>query len=408
MRLKTRSIIITNTAIIIIFLIAYLLSYKTISENSRILEEKENANNLNRTYEAFNLRTENLDTVTQDWSYWDDLHAYALGKDPSFASIYITFTQLSNLKLDYLAIIANNNTLQSYQVDYPDEELLLSSSFDQEISNINLTEARSGIIRSGDRFMMISAKPITTSDGTGIPSGILVFGRNLDDKEATNYGSLLHMDVAFLPYDPSLLPDSAYLATAENATAIKETDTTTTTTTTTTTYYLIIKDIQGKDSLMLAATTTRDYFQTAKAGINILITSIIILTILVLIMNNLLIYLFFKKINLQILLLTETTKKIISGDYSTKYSTILHDEIGELSGKLEEMRLQLKKYKEETEQTNIDLEGKIRQRTKDLEEKQKELEKFNKFLIGRELFMAELKKRNNELEQALKQAGGKR
>ncbi len=43
----------------------------------------------------------------------------------------------------------------------------------------------------------------------------------------------------------------------------------------------------------------------------------------------------------------------------------------------------------------------VRERTKELEEKNRELERFNKLAVGRELKMIELKKRVKELESQL-------
>jgi methyl-accepting chemotaxis protein len=97
--------------------------------------------------------------------------------------------------------------------------------------------------------------------------------------------------------------------------------------------------------------------------------------------------------------LTTIAKKIGKGDMDIKIDIKSNDEIGELAKSFEEMASDLKKSHDQIKQHAEDLEIQVKERTKELEEKNIELERFNKLAVGRELKMIELKKKLGELER---------
>lgn len=58
-----------------------------------------------------------------------------------------------------------------------------------------------------------------------------------------------------------------------------------------------------------------------------------------------------------------------------------------------------RRAEEEIHKLNIELEQRIRERTKELEAKNAELQRMNKLFVGRELRMIELKERIKEMEE---------
>jgi GAF domain-containing protein len=60
--------------------------------------------------------------------------------------------------------------------------------------------------------------------------------------------------------------------------------------------------------------------------------------------------------------------------------------------------IERKRNDEALEQLNEELEQRVKQRTAELDEKNRELERFNKIFVGRELRMIELKEKIKELE----------
>ncbi len=75
-------------------------------------------------------------------------------------------------------------------------------------------------------------------------------------------------------------------------------------------------------------------------------------------------------------------------------NTFLHAVVRDISER--------KKIEEKIKEVNKELETKINERTEELSNRIKELESFNKVMIGRELKMVELKKENEELMEKIK------
>jgi len=109
-----------------------------------------------------------------------------------------------------------------------------------------------------------------------------------------------------------------------------------------------------------------------------------------------------KSITNPIFELRDAAGKLSEGNFNIKIKLKSKDEIGQLANSFNEMALELKKLKAELEKYSKNLEGQVKRRTKEIESKVYELEKFNRVTIGRELRMVELKKRIKELEEKLK------
>ena len=77
------------------------------------------------------------------------------------------------------------------------------------------------------------------------------------------------------------------------------------------------------------------------------------------------------------------------------------DEIGALAKQIKKFMQDLNAKHEEVRSSQEGLEHKVKERTLDLEQKTQELKRINKFIVSREIQMAELKKENKELKARL-------
>lgn len=88
--------------------------------------------------------------------------------------------------------------------------------------------------------------------------------------------------------------------------------------------------------------------------------------------------------------LRDLAVRIKEGDFKVKADTSSHDEIGEIALAFNEMAEHLSKY-------TGDLEAEVEKRTEEIHKQVTEYEKLNRFMVGREVRMAELKKENEAL-----------
>lgn len=95
------------------------------------------------------------------------------------------------------------------------------------------------------------------------------------------------------------------------------------------------------------------------------------------------------------------TKTVAAGNLDYQIPIKTKDELGQLAIAFNNMTLDLKKSRQEIQDYNTNLEKKIEDRTKELNERAFEAERMNKLIMGRELKMVELKERIKELETEL-------
>ncbi len=108
------------------------------------------------------------------------------------------------------------------------------------------------------------------------------------------------------------------------------------------------------------------------------------------------------KISQPILKLAEASDKIASGDLNVSVKVNTGDEIEVLANSFNYMVKDLKISRKELKKWGESMDKKVNDKTKELQEKVEELEKFNKFSIDRELKMIELKKEIEDLKNKLK------
>jgi len=148
---------------------------------------------------------------------------------------------------------------------------------------------------------------------------------------------------------------------------------------------------KGNGWILVIGHKTEELFTPIYTLTNI-ITNIIIVIMTFLLLFSVLIS---RSISRPIIKLTETAYKIGKGNLDTKIEIKLNDEIGELASTFNKMAQNLKIQKE-------NLEDKVVERTKELETRVGELQRFKKIVVGRELKMVELKKKIKELEDGRK------
>ena len=99
--------------------------------------------------------------------------------------------------------------------------------------------------------------------------------------------------------------------------------------------------------------------------------------------------------------LLKGTNEITKGNLDFKIEIESEDELGKLSAQFNKMTQQLKETKVNLEKSKAVLKIKVEERTKELQEKLEELENFQKFAVGREIKMVELKKEIKRLKKEL-------
>ncbi len=151
------------------------------------------------------------------------------------------------------------------------------------------------------------------------------------------------------------------------------------------------KDFKGLGWILIIEYETEEIF----APIIYMRNLIIVITFAIVLVSVLFGIIFSQSLSKPIIKLKNVASKMGKGNLDVKIDIKSNDEVGELATSFSEMAKSLKEQQD-------NLENLVAERTKELETKVDELQRFKKVTVGRELKMIELKKRIKDLEGNVK------
>ena len=144
---------------------------------------------------------------TQDWSHWDDLYLYGEGKSPNFPRDNLQAEHMANMGLATGVLISRDFRIL-YQVN---AEVETAKALPAVIPGTELPQglrakfgseefvAKPTVIAIGGQLHLAAIAPIVRSDGSGPPSGYLVFMRPVNNAYVAALGDRIEVDVALQP-----------------------------------------------------------------------------------------------------------------------------------------------------------------------------------------------------------------
>ncbi len=153
-----------------------------------------------------------------------------------------------------------------------------------------------------------------------------------------------------------------------------------------------LMDFEGLDWILIIEYDTEDIFSSVYNLRDIIIFVSCIIVIISLSFG----YVISRSISKPIIKLRDAAKEIGRGKLDTEINVKTNDEVGYLASAFSQMTSSLQKQQETLEEA-------VAERTKELETKVDELERFKKVIVGRELKMVELKNEIKELNTKLKE-----
>jgi len=144
-----------------------------------------------------------------DWARWDDAYQFITDRNEPFIISNMNDESLKLIEVNMMAFV-NNSGEVVYEKQVYDQALGEHSipekflgSFTGESSLLDfdeLSSVKKGVLVTPEHMLLVTAQPITTSDGRGARRGTLIFARYIDDWYMDTLSRLSGMKVDFSPY----------------------------------------------------------------------------------------------------------------------------------------------------------------------------------------------------------------
>lgn len=301
------------------------------------LENEEAIKDMGRAVQAIAREVEHLGSSVADWALWDDTYQYTQDRNDEYREANLNELALIGLKINIMYIFDKENRLVWGMVyDIENEEQIRIDGLEQLITGITFSdelETVGGVLLTANGPILVSAKPVLTSNSEGPPRGYIVMGQFL------NTGSISEQARITLQATPlnkgmsgqaisSLVEkvqqqDEPYIQEEERVNRV----------------FSVLPDITGKPALLLEVQVPRSITARGKQAVSFALVSLLGASVIIMV---LLIVVIQKMVLNPLQQLTSHTVDIGErNDLSARLSEARSDEIGILSKEFNRMIAQL-------------------------------------------------------------------
>ena len=191
MKLRLKTLLVVAVSMTVLFVALFLLIRFSLEDQFAALERHAAQDDIGRVEAALLDDVRQLDRISADWAPRDQTYRFMRGEDPAFLS-ELSEEALNNLGVNlmtFLDIDGNVVHAESFDLD-----LGVRQAMDGSVQRTVLTspdlqnpaDPRSrvtGVLRSGDKLLLVAARSVTSSDLYSPPAGTLVLARYIDSAE---------------------------------------------------------------------------------------------------------------------------------------------------------------------------------------------------------------------------------
>ncbi len=322
--------------------------------------------NADRVSAALTHDIRNLETMTRDWSQWDDSFRFASGRNPTYIEENLEPSTWENICLDLVTIFGpERRRLYSGIRDRASGEITIPAFFppiadDQEpyVHPPEDAANKTGFLRLEGAVYMIASCPILPNEGYGPTRGSLIMGRLVDESYAAALSEQTGVQTEFATLSDSDVSDYDASAYGEKSLELSADDR----------EFLSIEtfnDIYGNPVLEIRTRTRRVISAQGDSIVRFfrdsIISSCLLFGLLLVFGNSRLVTNPLAAIRRHIALMDEEVLTGVPSSFEAR-----RDEIGDLAKAFNTLAAGLAQKRRELEEANANLEAKIEERTFEL------------------------------------------
>lgn len=252
MGLFSRNFAIIAGSLLVLLLLLMVGARVIVLDSFVTIEEKKAREHGERVAAALRNEVAIVDAACSDYSVWDEAYRFVQTGSADFIRINLADATLAKLRIDFISFIrldgseVFSKTVASKKgafSPYKDLNPYLTAG----IGLLNQKRGVSGLIFSGGVPIMLSARPVLTSEGKGPAGAVMIMGRMLDAEELTHLTGLIRLPLEIAPYTASSATPAVISLKRPDLDTIHSS--------------YLFKDINGKPAFYLTAKIARDIYR---------------------------------------------------------------------------------------------------------------------------------------------------
>ncbi len=231
--------------------------------------------NVQRVLEAIGEDVTTLNEKAGAWAVWDDAYRFMDDHNSAFVASNLSTDTIATLQISVVAFVDPSGHIVKAVAMNPatGRTEAVPASLRQHLHPQGILATgpgghpRKGILMLPEGPMMVSARPILTSNKTGPARGTLLFGRYLDASRVNRLSHMTHLPISIRRFDRVAGADSGGLGRGEIAIQTHGSRTIT--------GRAVLEDVYGRPALVASITSPRTIFRQGLASMRLLLLSLL-------------------------------------------------------------------------------------------------------------------------------------
>ena len=295
MNIRKKTLIVIIITFIFLIILLYIISRVILLGGFIDLEKKTVTRNVERAVNALQDDYLSLAAITGDWAPWDATYNFVEDLNKTYINDNLQKATLVNLRVNFVIFINSSGKVVFSKVidlisgkELPVFENLNNFLNDTSplLNHPNTSSSIVGIIMFNGKPMIVSSRPILTSEWKGPVKGTLIMGRFLDDAEINRLRDITSLSINIYKFSDSNLPDDVRQVKEHFLTGtgifIRSLNRNYTA------GYITLKDVYGNPALILRVDMIREIYLQGERSLYYFILSFLIVALVLGVVNMLL------------------------------------------------------------------------------------------------------------------------
>ncbi len=353
MTLRKQTLLFTGATLLALLGVLFGVSSTLLQRNLRVAED-ENARQVSAS--ALNIFQQEIKQFSDkflDWAVWDDAYTFVADGNQTFVKSNLSGRSLDILRINLMAFVQpSGRIIWGTMYDFRTRKVTpipagVKAHFQPGTSLLSfkdINDSHAGILLLPGGPMMVSARPILTSNQKGPMHGYLVVGRYLDDAEIGRLQATMRLKIAVKSLQNSQLPADfkraqQVLAADAKRIFVKPIDENRVGA------YSVVNDVFGQPALLIRVDVPRTIYQQGQNSQRGLMIAILVVGLVFAAVNLLWLE---KNVLSRLAHFSDNVTSIgESGDLSKRLEVAGQDELSRVGGAVNHMLADLQRYEGE-------------------------------------------------------------